>query len=228
MGFCNKLFGKGQNVKQAEHLENKNQNELNPLIDNYISGLKNAYFKHKGKEEWEFFETVIHGAKSEHINILKQVYPEIPSTLINLLQYVDGTYWRKYGNNTITFFMLGSDMHEYPYFLLSSKEIIENQNLAKECFSKYIERTYEDVEVDDKIIDKAESINWLHFSDCTNNGGTSQLFIDFSPSDKGTNGQVVRYLHDPDELKVIADSFEAYLQMIISREFDFINEDTFE
>jgi hypothetical protein len=234
MGFWNKLFGKRQNekhlehVKQVEKIESKKQSKLNPIIENYIVGLKNAYFKSNGKEEWESFEQVIHGAKKENINKLKQVYPEIPSTLINLLEYVDGTYWRKYGKDKITFYILGSDMHEYPYYLLSSKEIIENQNQAKEYFSEYIEREYDEVEVDDKIIDKSESIKWLHFSDCMNNGGTSQLFIDFSPSKKGIKGQVVRYLHDPDELKVIADSFDEYLNMLENKGFDFINEENIE
>ena len=58
-----------------------------------------------------------------------------------------------------------------------------------------------------------------------NNGGTSQLFIDFSPSDKGVQGQVVRFLHDPDEFSVIADSFEEYLTMLMDDGYDFINEE---
>ncbi|KZS40104.1 SMI1 / KNR4 family protein [Aquimarina aggregata] len=198
------------------------------MVEKYISGLKNAYFQNNGQEEWKSFEQVIYGAKKDDINKLNQVYPDVPNALINLLEYVDGTYWRKYAKEEIIFFLLGSDMHEYPYYLLSTKEIIKNQNQAKEYFSEYIERKYDEVEVDEKLADKAESIKWLHFSDCMNNGGTSQLFIDFSPSEKGTKGQVVRYLHDPDELKVIADSFEEYLNMLIKKEFDFINEETIE
>ena len=78
---------------------------------------------------------------------------------------------------------------------------------------------------DQRDLDK---LDWLHFSDCCNNGGTSQLFIDFSPSAKGKKGQVLRFLHDPDEMVVVADSFDEYLQMLIDNEFDFINEDTIE
>lgn len=226
MTFWNKLFGKGQNDKPEK--EKKSQDVTNPIVEKYIIGLKNAYFQNNGKEEWETFEQVIYGVKKEDINKLKQTYPDIPNSLINLLEYVDGTYWRKYGKEEITFYLLGSDMHEYPYYLLSSKEIVENRNQAKEYFSDYIERKYDEVEVDDRIINKTEVIKWLHFSDCMNNGGTSQLFIDFSPSEKGIKGQIVRYLHDPDELKVIADSFEDYLNMLINKEFDFINEYTFE
>lgn len=59
-------------------------------------------------------------------------------------------------------------------------------------------------------------------------GGISQLFIDFSSSAKGKKGQVLRYLHDPDELVIVADSFDAYLQMLMDEEYDFITEDSIE
>ena len=58
-----------------------------------------------------------------------------------------------------------------------------------------------------------------------NNGGTSQLFIDFTPSEQGKKGQIIRFLHDPDEFRVIAENFEEYLQKLIDNEYDFINED---
>lgn len=223
MGFWKNVFKKKGSKKlvedrqQTEKNGSQKRNDRNPIIENYIKGLKSAYLKSTEKEEWDFFERIIHGAKKEDLNKLKRSYPEIPDTFINLLEYVDGTYWRKYGINEITFFLLGSDIQEYPYYLLSTKEIIKNRNQAKEYFSEYIERKYDEVEVDDRIIDNSESIRWLHFSDCMNNGGTSQLYIDFSPSKKGVKGQVVRYLHDPDELIVIADSFDQYLSLIIEK-----------
>ena len=39
---------------------------------------------------------------------------------------------------------------------------------------------------------------------------------------------MLRYLHDPDEMVVVADSFDEYLQMLMDEEYDFINEDTVE
>ncbi|OXA94119.1 SMI1/KNR4 family protein [Flavobacterium hercynium] len=198
---------------------------MNLTTENYITGLKKAYFDNDGKELWEHFETIKHGLAEKNIEELKKIYPEIPPALISLLEYVDGTYWREYAGEEITFFFLGSDMHEYPYYLLSSQEIIDNEHQASTYYSDYIQRQYEDVEVDDKITNTIENLKWLHFSDCMNNGGTSQLYIDFSPSPTGKVGQVVRYLHDPDELKVIADSFEEYLKQLIFNGYDFINED---
>lgn len=197
------------------------------IVENYIAGLKNAYFDNGGKETWEHFQKIKHGVSKDDIVKLKEIYPNIPKALINLLEYVDGTYWREYEGEEITLFFLGSDVEEYPYYLLSSKEIIENQNIATLYYSDYIERKYDEDEVkmDDKITDNPDIVKWLHFSDCMNNGGTSQLFIDFSPSKNGKVGQVVRFLHDPDEFSVIADSFEEYLKMLIDNKYDFINED---
>ena len=61
-----------------------------------------------------------------------------------------------------------------------------------------------------------------------NNGETSQLFIDFSPSEKRVKGQIVRFLHDPDELIVIANSFNDYFQILMNKGYVFINEDSIE
>lgn len=195
------------------------------IAEQYISGLKKAYFNNGGKEVWEHFEEIKHGAAKEDLEKLKIVYPEIPDSFINLLEYVDGTYWREYAGEEIALYFLGSDVWDYPYYLLSSKEILDNQNIATKYYSDYIERKYDEVKMDDKITDKTGGVKWLHFSDCMNNGGTSQLFIDFSPSEKGKVGQIVRFLHDPDEFKVIADSFDDYLKKMIGNRFDFINEE---
>jgi hypothetical protein len=198
------------------------------IVNEYITGLKKAYFDNGVNETWNHFEKIKHGSTIEDIEKIKNLYPKVSNALISLLEFVDGTYWREYEGEEITLFFLGSDVEGYPYYLLSSREIIENQNLAVKYYSDYIERKYEEVEIDEKITNQPNSLKWLHFSDCMNNGGTSQLFIDFSPSEKGIKGQIVRFLHDPDSFKVIADSFEEYLQKLIDNKYDFINEDILE
>ncbi|MCL2225365.1 MAG: SMI1/KNR4 family protein [Defluviitaleaceae bacterium] len=199
------------------------------ISEKYINGLKEAYLKTGRDEEWTHFEKNIHGASEEDILKLKELYPNIPDSLVDLLKYVDGTYWRAYGSETVGVLVIGSDIEEYGYYLLSSKEIIENQNIVRKYahYSAYINREYCEVKVDEKIIDKSASVKWLHFSDCMNNGGTSQLFIDFTPSPNGKIGQIVRFVHDPDNFKVIADSFDDYLKMLMDSGYDFINEDDF-
>lgn len=198
------------------------------IIEEYVKGLKKAYYDNEGKESLDYFERVMHGASKDDINKLKDEYPNVPDSLVKLLEYVDGTYWREYEGEKIVFYLLGSDVEEYPYYLLSVNQILETKNEAVDFYADYVNREFGDALVDERITDCANDMKWLHFSDCMNNGGTSQLFIDFSPSAKGIKGQVVRFLHDPDEIQVIADSFDDYLQMLIDNGFNFINEDTVE
>lgn len=197
------------------------------IAQKYINGLKRAYYNNNGAQQWDNFEKVIHGASKEDLDRLRFLYPEIPDSLVRLLEYVDGTYWRNYQGKELAFYFLGSDLEEYPYYLLSAEQMMDTEDF--DWLTDYINREYEDmVNIDEKIIDNAKHMHWLHFSDCMNNGGTSQLFIDFSPSPKGRKGQVARFLHDPDEIEIIADSFEEYLEMLMDREYDFITEEDME
>ena len=134
---------------------------------------------------------------------------------------------QEYEGKQYGIYFLGSDLEEYPYYLLSSQEMTDIEDF--DWLKDYIDREFgEDVEIDDKIIDDADKMCWLHFSDCMNNGGTSQLFIDFSPAPGGTKGQIVRFLHDPDELAVIAESFDEYLQMLMEDAYCFIHNDDYD
>ena len=197
------------------------------IAQKYINGLKRAYYNNNGAQQWDNFEKVIHGASKEDLDRLRFLYPEIPDSLVRLLEYVDGTYWRNYQGKELAFYFLGSDLEEYPYYLLSAEQMMDTEDF--DWLTDYINREYEDmVNIDEKIIDNAKHMHWLHFSFCMNNGGTSQLFIDFSPSPKGRKGQVARFLHDPDEIEIIADSFEEYLEMLMDREYDFITEEDME
>ena len=171
-----------------------------------------------------------HGATEADLQSLCNCYPQVPESLLDLLCHIDGTYWREYEKGTICDLILGADeaMGDYPYYLLSAQEIVETQNEAFDFYADYINRKYEEVPIDERITSDASQLNWLHFSDCMNNGGTSQLFIDFSPSAMGKVGQVVRFVHDPDAMDVIANSFDDYLKMLMDREYCFINETDFE
>ena len=171
-----------------------------------------------------------HGATDADLQLLRNRYPQVPESLLDLLRHIDGTYWREYEKGTVSDLILGADeaMGDYPYYLLSAQEIVETQNEAFDFYADYINRKYEEVPIDERITSDASQLNWLHFSDCMNNGGTSQLFIDFSPSATGKVGQVVRFLHDPDEMVVIADSFDDYLKMLMDNEYCFVDEMHFE
>ena len=197
------------------------------LAEKYLDGLKNACELIEDdtiKKDYEDFKKLSQGATDSDIEKLLKLYPDTPKTLIDLLKIVDGTYFREYSGGTLSFYILGSDLEEYPYYLLSVKQIIENKNEAFDLYEEMLDDEDDELaSIDEKIIRNSKNMNWLHFSDCSNNGGTSTLFIDFSPSEKGTYGQVIMFVHDPDEFEVIADSFDDYLEQIILREYDFLN-----
>jgi len=193
----------------------------------YFDGLKGAYYNlgPQGQEIWDRFASIVHGAGREDLDRLLEFYPDAPESLIELLKLVDGTYWREYQGEKIAFRFLGSDYEGSPYYLLSARQIVDTKDRFAQWGDYIINREEDDVPVDEGVCDSMERLNLLHFSDCVNNGGTSQLFIDFSPSAKGKKGQVLRYLHDPDEMAVAADSFDEYLQMLMDQDYAFIDED---
>ncbi len=204
--------------------------------EKYYNGLKEAYCSRGGTDEWRDFERSVCGISKENKEDLIKVFPDIPESLIGLLKIVDGTYWRKYVRKEIAFYILASDVDdgEYPYYLYSSRQMIDQKEASysddfADLFSDYLadmENEY-GLFVDEKIRMDGSPLLWLCFSDCMNNGGTSSIYIDFTPSEKGVKGQIIRYLHDPDELRVIADSFDEYLEKIIENKYAFIREEDF-
>lgn len=196
------------------------------LAEKYIAGLKQAYADQDADAQWKELEDVAEGVSPENLEKLRAAYLEIPETLVDLLKKVDGTYWRKYGDTTICRYFFGSpELEEYPYYLLSAEQMLERTPWKQAWLEELVSREADGCEVDEKITKDEKQLNWLHFSDCMNNGGSSKLFIDFSPSPEGVKGQVVCYVHDPDEVVVVADSFDEYLQTLMENEYDFINED---
>ncbi|PHM28553.1 SMI1/KNR4 family protein [Xenorhabdus innexi] len=153
------------------------------------------------------------------------VYPDCPVTLIELLKRVDGTYWRKYEDTTISCLLFGSDVGEdFGYYLLSCDDIIEenkhNQSIADD-YGEWLEE--EDIiSIDDRINIHIAMNKRLCFAHCMNNGGTSILYIDFDPINGGKIGQVIRYLHDPDSYIVLADSFDEYLERLTQTDYQFV------
>lgn len=191
------------------------------LVNKFLNGLRAAL----STDELEELNKA-QGATQEDIDTLRSNYPKCPESLICLLENIDGTYWRKYGGNKIAVCILGSDVDEgeYPYYLLSVQQMLESSKEEEEDISYLLEYQDDEEAVDPKI--NPEGLlpgTYIHFSDCMNNGGSSRLFIDFNPSDEGVCGQVIRFLHDPDQYEVIADSFDEYLQDLINDGFIFLD-----
>lgn len=165
-----------------------------------------------------------YGATKEDIDTLRSEYLNCPESLISLLENIDGIYWRKYGGNKIAVCILGSDVDEYPYSLLSTQQMLESSK--EEDVSYLLEYQDDEDAVDSKI--NPEGLlpgKYIHFSDCMNNGGTSRFYIDFNPSDAGVCGQIIRFLHHPDQYEVIANSIDEYLKDLLDGDFNFLDEE---
>ena len=195
------------------------------VAQQYIKGLRNAYLRagDLSAEEWIHFESIKHGVSAED---------EIK------LEFADGTYWRKYGEEEIAFYFFGSDVDDggYPYYLYSAQQLLEDNDMNygdnfADLFYWYEEEMEQegssDLFVDPRIRQDGSRCEWLCFSDCMNNGGTSSLFIDYTPAEGGRKGQIIRFLHDPDRLDVIADNFDDFLRMVMDKKYAFIQPDFF-
>ncbi|MFB6457115.1 SMI1/KNR4 family protein [Chitinophaga sp. Hz27] len=190
----------------------------NSITDQYLKGLQERLSEADVQQL-----SYASGATEEQITALKTRYPECPASLIQLLQKFNGTYWQEYGQHTVAVLMLGSDVDRYPYYLKSADQMLDNNEYNESICERYGISKEGDTDLVGIGIDPTIKIdNWLCFSDCTNNGGTSKLYIDFNPAANGRSGQVVRFLHDPDNYTVIAGSFDEYLQLLINKHYDFI------
>lgn len=191
------------------------------IVDQYLIGLKSR-LSEGDKEQL----TYTSGASNLELERLKERFPATPDSLLYLLSQINGTYWQQYGDKEVSILILGSDVFEYPYYLKSVAQILEEGAFDQSINQIYADYLDELPDLVGKGIDPNVNIgDWLCFSDCMNNGGTSQLYIDFNPGPEGVKGQVVRFLHDPDSFKVIAQSFDEYLQKLMEHDYNFIFED---
>lgn len=188
------------------------------IIDRYLEGL----LPHLAEEDKQSL-SYASGATTGQLTALKNHFPDCPDSLLQLLSRINGTYWQEYGPHTVNVLILGSDVFEYPYYLKSVEQILEENKYGESIRDRYGDHMNTMPELVATGIDPDINMSrWLCFSDCMNNGGTSSLYLDFNPLPGGVKGQVVRYLHDPDSFKVIARNFDEYLQQLIDDDYSFI------
>ena len=99
------------------------------------------------------------------------------------------------------------------YDFMSFEEAMTTRESIQRSSANYSE--YVEPEIRDKRINAGWfQPGWLPFG---NFGGHSLLLIsDMSPSESGQAGQVIGYVHDPDQMVYIADSFATFLQESIA------------
>lgn len=195
------------------------------LVERYLAGLRQVL-----PQAWRDELALATGASAAQLEALCGAYPQCPSSLLALLALCNGTWHQPYPGGTVSVYLLGSDVFEYPYYLSSVEQILEdhraNTRSIADIYGHYLQE--EPGLVDARIDASLPQGQRLCFSHCMNNGGSSRLYVDFAPAPGGRCGQIVRYLHDPDNYQVIADSFDAYLQGLIDGDYGFLIEDYFD
>ena len=69
-----------------------------------------------------------HGASTADVQRLNDRYPLCPASLVELLGQIDGTHYRDYTDGRVMMLVLGSDVFEYPYYLSSIAQILEESD----------------------------------------------------------------------------------------------------
>lgn len=194
------------------------------IVDQYLAGLRHAL---PPAPRQRLMGAA--GASAAQLHSLLQAFPDCPASLLALLSQINGTHWDDDDDGATAVLVLGADaaMGSYPYFLRSVEQILEDRQLYPDSIVEIYGDPPgdEDVVVDSGIDVHASGAERLCFAHCMNNGGTSMLYLDFAPGTGGVAGQVIRFLHDPDEYRVIAAGFDDYLQLQIQQEYVFVDPD---
>lgn len=188
------------------------------VVERYLQGLEQALPPESRQRLGQAL-----GATPAQLEALRAAYPQVPDSLLALLRRINGTYWQDHGGVMLQELILGSDVFEYPYYLLSVEQMLAERRRTDSILQVYDGYLDEFPELIGAGIDPALPMDRrLCFSHCMNNGGTSLLYLDFDPAPGGTEGQVVRFLHDPDSYAVIAPSFERYLEQLMEDGYAFV------
>jgi len=123
--------------------------------------------------------------------------------------------------------ILGSDVWEYPYYLLSVEQMLKD---AAKRDNSICDLYGDEAQRDTELVDPAHR---RHFA----NGSAPMLRVlheqwrhiaalpGFRAHRRRRGGAMVRYLHDPDSYAVIAADFDSYLRSQIDRGYAFVNSD---
>lgn len=150
----------------------------------------------------------INGATSEQIKLFEEKFDiKMPEDMKKLYRYKDGSEW--------FYLLFPNDKcdREFKYRLLSlteiekEKEYFQNKDALltefysynDDDFTKKLLKRMEDSRVKPYLFNK----RWIPFAEAS---GDINLMMDFDPNVDGTYGQIICYIHDPDEIAYVAET----------------------
>ncbi|MGY8769730.1 MAG: SMI1/KNR4 family protein [Pirellulales bacterium] len=120
---------------------------------------------------------------------------EVDESLKDLWRISNGS--RAYQN----WFVGGDELEPTPYVFMSIEDVVSNWKLFepydKEHYARWFDNEEEYGERDARVQRHfIRHSKWLSFAEF--NGGSNAWLFDADPTEKGTYGQIIQYLHDPD------------------------------
>jgi len=131
---------------------------------------------------------------------------------------VKALYRYKNGSKYLSILPCVIDEREMPFCLMSlqeiekTKEYFQNRDALLTEFSDYF--TNEDIDnmKDDRIKPYLFNKRWIPFAEYCD---SCFLMLDFDPDKEGKEGQILCYIHDPDEVVYVAESLKDLIFSII-------------
>lgn len=183
-----------EKIKQIEKLVCENYEDLE-IEDPTEEGTYDEYLQ-------------INGATSEQIKLFEEKFGiKMPEDMKKLYRYKDGSEW--------FYLLFPNDKcdREFKYRLLSlteiekEKEYFQNKDALltefysynDDDFTKKLLKRMEDSRVKPYLFNK----RWIPFAEAS---GDINLMMDFDPNVDSTYGQIICYIHDPDEIAYVAET----------------------
>lgn len=150
----------------------------------------------------------VNGATNEQIEMFEEKFGiKMPEDIKKLYRYKNGSEW--------FYLLFPNDKcdREFKYRLLSLAEIEEEKEYFQnkdallsevysnddDDFTKKLLKRMEDSRVKPYLFNK----RWIPFAEAS---GDINLMMDFDPDMDGTYGQIICYIHDPDEIAYVAET----------------------
>ncbi len=180
------------------------------MLEKQISILEELLVEKVSPSRMKEYETYknIKGATDEELNEFEKRYNiKLPDDFKEFYKYKNGSGYH--------FHVLYPNCEEEdiePFYLFSIDKIIEE----KDNFFSYddpMSECYDEEEISDldkRIKPYLSNKNWIPFAALA--GGSLYLLLDYDPTNEGTIGQIISYVHDPDFIYYVAKDFAELLE----------------
>ena len=173
-------------------------------------------------EDWDLDDPVeeeylddyqnISGASEEELQVLEEIFGiRLPIDFKALYSY-------KNGSKYFSILPCVIDQRELPFSLMSLKEMesckkyFQNRDALLTEFPDYFSRQDLENMRDSRIKPYLFNKKWLPFAQYCD---SCYLMLDFDPDREGQEGQIICYIHDPDEIIYVAESLTELIEGIV-------------